>query len=109
MKVVLLIRSDPRQSHRAAEGLRIALGLAIGGHQIDMILVGEARHLLDADIEHDREGEMIQKFLLELRARVPAFYVWDTPADTQPQAGVVFLSEREVAERVAAANRWIRF
>ena len=51
-KVLIVVDADPRQTHRAAEGLRLAAGLAAWmTTEITVCLLGPASVLLEADEE----------------------------------------------------------
>ena len=60
--VLILIRSDPRTSHRPAEGLRIATGLAVW-NQIDVgvYLEGPAGLLLSEDAQDLKDAEVVEQ------------------------------------------------
>ena len=62
-KIVFLIRSNPIDSHRPAEAVRIAAGLGIGNSPIKIVLSGEAPHILSSDEEDLTDIEIIEKFL----------------------------------------------
>ena len=49
VSIVVVIRDDPRKSHRPVEGLRIALGLSTGENPLTIVLLDEATLLLAAD------------------------------------------------------------
>lgn len=112
-KIVVLIRSNPQESHRASEGIRIALGLAAGEHEVEVILTGNASLLLAPDLEDTIDGEMTEKFLASLKEFIPAFYI-----DRESSGGIdlsesdyktKLLSSDEIAEKIAAADRFATF
>ncbi len=111
MKVVVLIQSHPRENHRACEGIRIALGLASGAHDVDVILVGPAPFLLTPEAEEWVDGEMALKFLATLKEFIPAFWVeQETPiAFSETDYTVTRLSREDIAARLAAADRFVAF
>jgi len=49
--IIVLIRADPRQSGRAVEALRIALGLGTGDNPLTVILLDNAPLLLAEDTD----------------------------------------------------------
>ena len=61
--IVVLIQTDPSSSHRAAEGIRIALGLSTGPNPLTIILLGQALKLLTDEAFDTNEGEMLEKHL----------------------------------------------
>lgn len=62
-KLVFLIRSNPCESHRPAEAIRIAAGLGIGQNPIKILLSGEAPRILSSEEEDLVDLEIIEKFL----------------------------------------------
>ena len=75
-KIIVLVKQDPFVSHKAAEGLRIALGLSTGTSDLSIILMGNARILLTEDIEEAQDVETLEKYLptiqdLEIPIAVP--------------------------------------
>ncbi len=71
----MLVGSDPKTSHRPCEGLRLALGLASGGHQVDLILANAAPLLLTEAETLAIDGEQAQKYLHVLKDFIPAVYI----------------------------------
>ncbi|MFQ5580221.1 MAG: hypothetical protein ACE5FZ_06380 [Nitrospiria bacterium] len=112
-KAVLLIRSDPRESHRTCEGVRIALGLAASGHQVDLIFAEEAPRLLEDDIEELVDGELAMQYLSSLKAFIPLIYIDDAgergidPSSSEYQTQS--LSKDEISSKIAASNWFGRF
>ncbi|MCG3113030.1 MAG: DsrE family protein [Candidatus Manganitrophus sp. SB1] len=111
--VVILIRSDPETSHRAVEGIRIALGLASGDHAVEVILTGRAPLLLTPDTDTFVDGEMAEKFLSTLQEFIPTFYIDQESAKevalSESDYKTVSLSKKEIAEKIAAAQRFALF
>ncbi len=62
-RVAVVIREDPRRSHRPVEALRIALGLVSGSHDTTVVLLGEAVHLLAAETDEIVDVEILEKYL----------------------------------------------
>ncbi|MFY9268823.1 MAG: DsrE family protein [Candidatus Manganitrophaceae bacterium] len=107
-RVVILVRSNPEESHRAGEGVRIALGLVSGDHTVEIILTDKAPLLLTPEVEELIDGEMTEKFLTTLKEFIPAFYVDKTSTGTidlsDTDYKVIPLSQEEIAEKIAAAD-----
>lgn len=61
--VAVIIREDPRKTHRPVEALRIALGLVAGGHVTTVILLGEAFRLISEDIDDVVDVDILEKYL----------------------------------------------
>ena len=112
-KVVVLIRSNPKESHRAGEGIRIALGLASGDHEVEVILADQAPLLLTAELDEYIDGELTEKFLSTLKEFIPTFYIEERSAKevdlTDSNYGMVLLSTDEIAAKIAAADHFAVF
>ena len=112
-RTVVLIQSNPFESHQPAEALRIALGLISGENQVEVILLGKAVSLLFEDPEDFKDGEIVEKFLPTLKDWLKTFYVEKSaldglqPADSDYPITAVSLDE--VADLLAEANRFIIF
>lgn len=62
-KVAVVIREDPRQTHRPVEALRIALGLVAGTHETTVILLNDAVRLLSEDLDDVIDVDVLEKYL----------------------------------------------
>jgi len=74
-KIVFLIRSNPCESHRPAEAIRIAAGLGVGKNPIKILLSGEAPRVLSSEEEDLIDIEIIEKFLPFVEEMGIPFYV----------------------------------
>ncbi len=72
MKITFLIRSNPNESHKPAEAIRIAAGLGTGNNSIKLILSGEAVRVLSPDEDDLEDIDIIEKFL-------PIIKDWEIP------------------------------
>lgn len=61
--VAVIIREDPRKTHRPVEALRIALGLVAGSHVTTVILLGEAVRLISDDTDDVVDVDILEKYL----------------------------------------------
>jgi hypothetical protein len=112
--VLVLISVDPRESHRANEAMRIALGVVSGENEVTIVLTGPAVHLLDADTDDLVDGDDIAKFRNNLRAVGVPFHVEAAarPADPEWNAErhpIVSVSADDIAERVRGSRRVLVF
>jgi len=73
--VTVVIRDDPRKSDRAAEALRIALGLSTGPNPLTVILLNEAPLLLGEEIDDLASAEILEKHLPVLKELGISFVV----------------------------------
>jgi hypothetical protein len=63
LSITLVIREDPRLSHRPVEALRIALGLAAGENPVTVVLIGPAVQLLAEETEDIIDVDILEKYL----------------------------------------------
>jgi hypothetical protein len=110
-RVVVLIRSDPRKSHRPGEGIRIALGLAAGEHRVEVILSGNAPFLLTPQIEELEDGETAEKFLTTLKEYVDTFYVEKATAVDLSDSDYPLtpVGPEEIAKKISDADCFLVF
>ena len=112
-KIVVLIRTDPEKSHRAGEGIRIALGLAAGDHQVEVILADRAPLLLTPDLHEYVDGEITEKFLASLKDFIPVFLIAKESANkldlSESDYPIQLFSKDEIAAKIAAADRFMVF
>ena len=112
--VLVLISVDPRESHRANEAMRIALGIVSGENEVTVVLTGPAIHLLDGDTDDLVDGDDIARFRESLKRLGVPFHVEEDaiPADRDWNADghpVVLVSRDRVAELVRQGRRFIVF
>ncbi|RMH38115.1 MAG: hypothetical protein D6690_00880 [Nitrospirae bacterium] len=62
-EIVVVIIGNPRQSHRPAEAMRIALGLSTGPNPLKLVLLHDARLLLTEEAPDLVDGEILEKHL----------------------------------------------
>ena len=62
-KIAVVIREDPRTTHRPVEALRIALGLVAGTHDTTVVLLNDAIRLLSDDLDDVVDMEILEKYL----------------------------------------------
>ncbi len=112
-KIVILIRSNPRESHRPAEGIRMALGFAACNLSVDLILSHKAPLLLTDALVNCVDGEMTQTHLSTLREFIPTIYIEKESAEEitlsegEYQTAVIDLSE--ISKKIAATECFVLF
>ncbi len=111
MAFVILIQSNPKVSHRACEGVRIALGLAAGEHDVDLILLGSAALLLTPDADEQVDGELMVKFLTGLKEFIPVFYVHQASGVNLSKSNypIQSLSTAEIAAKISESTHFAIF
>ena len=78
-KVAVVIREDPRQTHRPVEALRIALGLVAGTHETTVVLLNDAVRLLSEDVDDVVDADILEKYLPSIEhLEVPFLLQHDT-------------------------------
>lgn len=73
--ILILIKSNPMESHRPVEAIRIALGLTSGEHPVQIVLLNQAPLLLEEDIEDLVDEELLPKYLPPFKELGQTFYV----------------------------------
>jgi hypothetical protein len=112
-RTLVLIQSNPFESHQPAEAIRIALGLVSGENQVEVILFGKAVSVLFEDLENLKDGDTLNKFLPSLKDQLKTFYVERSaldglqPADSDYSITPVSLDE--TGDLMAKADRFIVF
>ena len=110
--IALVIREDPRVSHRPVEALRIALGLAAGENPITVILMGEAVQLLGEEMEDIVDVDILEKYLPSFQ-QLGIPFVLIFPAGPPPELQDGFVVTRGTAESaqqiIAEADRVLIF
>jgi len=111
---LVVISEDPRTSHRANEAMRIALGVVAGENDVDIVLMGPAAHLLDADTDDLVDGDDISRYRASLkklgipfrveRSAVPAAPDWNADGHA-----VIPVATGDLPALVARASRFIVF
>jgi len=112
--VLVLISSDPRDSHRAFEAMRIGTGIVAGENEVVFVLEGPAVHLLDADTDELVDGDDIAKFRANLKALGVPFHVEAGRAPTDPDWNadghpVVMLTRDAIVALASGARRALVF
>lgn len=78
MKGLFIIASDPRTSHRPAEAIRIAAGVAAWKKvRIDLCLMGDAARVLDESVDDLVDADHITRYLPLLRESGGEVFVAD--------------------------------
>lgn len=110
--IVTVIREDPRDTPRAVEALRIALGLSAGENPLTVILLGQAPLLLSENIDDVQDVEILEKYLPSFKhLKIP--FIVPLGARSTFSLDVEFTAREappeEVIHLVAAADRTLVF
>lgn len=110
--VVVVIREDPRKTHRAVEALRIALGLSTGENPMTVVLLGQAPVLISEDSEDVVDGEILEKYLPSFKhLQIPFALLSGTGSlfGLDPEFKVSELTEDGLQSLIAGADRTLIF
>lgn len=110
--IVVLIREDPQKSHRAAEAVRIALGLSTGPNPLTIILLDKAKVLVSEEAYDLPDGEMLEKYLPVIQnLQIPILLNRDphTPLTLDPEFSVKTVSDAEITNILGEADRVLAF
>ncbi len=107
--ILVLIKSNPLESHRPVEGLRIALGLISGEHRVTLVLMNESPLLLAEDTDDLVDGDILKKYLPTLKELGQRFYIEENALE---KAGlkkaddfIEAVSEEKIHRLIAQASR----
>ena len=112
LSVTVVIRENPCKSHRAAEALRIALGLSTGPNPLTVILLNDAPLLLTEETDEFVDSEILEKHLPVLKELGIPFLV---PAGTHAkyrldaQFQIRELPLKELSAAIAHSDRVLVF
>ena len=110
--VVVVIREDPRKTHRAVEALRIALGLSTGENPLTVVLLGQAPVLISEESEDVVDGEILEKYLPSFKHLVIPFVVpvgTGSKFDLDSEFKLAEASEEAIQSMIADADRVLVF
>ncbi len=111
--VVVLVKSDPEESHRPVEAIRIALGLLSGDHKVSVILLDKSPLLLGDMAEDLVDGEDLGKYLPPFKELDQTFYVEKEALNranlTESDYNIQPISMQEISDLIAQADRHFIF
>ncbi len=103
--ILILIESNPKESHRACEGIRIALGLAACNINVELILSSGAQVLLTDDIDDCVDGELAKQYLANLNKFIPTIYI---EKEGNYEYHTMLLNRSDIDQTIASAESVIR-
>ena len=109
--VAVIIREDPRKTHRPVEALRIALGLVAGDHHTTVVLLGEAVRLLHEDTDDVIDGEILEKYLPSIEQLNVPFVLEKTvdPSHVRPEFSVRYEGSDKIRLLTQTMDRTLVF
>ncbi|ULA64340.1 MAG: hypothetical protein LZF86_120061 [Nitrospira sp.] len=110
-KIAVVIREDPRKTHRPVEALRIALGLVAGTHETTVVLLNEAARLLAEDLDDVIDMDILEKYLPSIEhLEIP--FILQSDADrslVQPQFAVQYQNSEYIRRFLTEVDRTLVF
>ncbi len=110
-KVAVVIREDPRKTHRPVEALRIALGLVAGGHETTVVLLDEAAALIGEETDEIVDLDILEKYLPSIeQLEVPFLLQAGTdPSKIKPEFAVRYASNDDIRAALRSMDRTLVF
>ena len=110
-KIAVVIREDPRKTHRPVEALRIALGLVAGTHETTVVLLNEAVRLLSEDLDDVIDMDILEKYLPSIEhLEIPFILQSDTDRSfVQTQFAVQYQSPEYIRRFLTDVDRTLVF
>ncbi|HTN43137.1 MAG TPA: hypothetical protein VMN77_04990 [Nitrospiria bacterium] len=111
--ILVLIKSNPLESHRPVEAIRIALGLVSGEHPVSIVLLNRSPLLLSDDTEDLVDGDILQKYLPAFEELGQTFMVEENALQAHLPEGSEYaiqaVSFDKIADLVQGAGRFFIF
>lgn len=110
-KVAVVIREDPRKTHRPVEALRIALGLVAGTHETTVVLLNDAVRLLSEDLDDVIDMEILEKYLPSIEhLEIPFILQHDTDRSlVQSQFSATYETPDAIRTFIESVDRTLVF
>lgn len=110
-KIAVVIREDPRQTHRPVEALRIALGLVAGTHDTTVVLLNDAVRLLSEDLDDVIDMDILEKYLPSIEhLQIPFILQADTDRSlVQTQFAVQYQTSDAIRHFLTVVDRTLVF
>lgn len=105
---LVFIKSDPRESPRPAEAVRVTAGLSGGEFPVSVYLFKEALSLFDDDLEDLEDGEILMKFWTAFpEMGVEIYYEPDSTRPAPP--GAKPMTPEELSEHISRFSHFLFF
>lgn len=112
-RILVLIKSNPVESHRPVEAIRIALGLVSGDHSVMIVLLNQAPLLLAHDTEDLVDGDILQKYLPTFNELDQMFFIEEGSLKSHPlddsDYKIQAVSFDKITEMIRQAGRFFIF
>ena len=109
--ITVIVRDDPRKSHRPVEALRIALGLAGGDHKLTVVLLGNAPLLLTDGHDDIVAADLLETYLPAFKQLKIPFVVatHGSPVAIQPDFSIQTQRPEEIQRLITTAEHTLVF
>lgn len=110
--VTVLIRQDPRVTHRPVEALRIALGLSAGDHDVHALLLNGAALMLSDDLDDVVDVDVLETYLPSLKQVGIIFFIPESLNEKfrlDKEFSVTFLSVSAMQQLLAESDCVLAF
>jgi len=111
--ILVMIKSNPLESHRPVEAIRIALGLASSDLDVVIALLNRAPLLLADDTEDLVDGDILQKYLPTFNDLGQTFFVEEGSIKSLPLEDTDYKIEAvsfdQITEMIRKAGRFFIF
>ncbi|HEX2055385.1 MAG TPA: hypothetical protein VHF07_02755 [Nitrospiraceae bacterium] len=110
-RINVIVRDDPRTSHRPVEALRIALGLAAGDHDVTVVLLGHAPLLLSDELDDVVDADILEKYLPSFKQLAIPFVMTanGSTVPLQPGFSVTMQQPDKIQHLIATAEHTLVF
>lgn len=112
LSIAVVVRENPFKTHRAAEALRIALGLSTGDNPLIVILLNKAPALLAEEPEDLVDADILSKHLPVLKELKIPFLVprgAEAAFTIDSEFAVREASPQEIASLIESSDRVLAF
>ena len=110
--ILVLIQSNPLETHRPTEGLRIALGLSTGASSLTVVLLGQARMLLTEETSDVVDGEILERHLPAIQELQLTMVVPEGSSEVfslDPEFAIREVPQSEITSLLCQADRVLVF
>jgi len=105
---LVFIQSDPRESPRPAEAVRVTAGLVGGEIPVGIYLFKEALPLFMENLEDLEDGEILMKFWSGFPEMGVEIY-YEPEEGTNPPAGALPMTPDELSEHITRYSQFLFF
>ena len=111
MNLMIIIQSDPLDSPRGVEAIRMALGLGTGSARLQILLLGNAPLLLTDQPDRIRDFETLEKYISAFEDSESPFYIEERYLADHPEFETVYpyqpLALDQIAQKISEADKFI--